>query len=44
VAKNLVVCRDGTWNTQDQKENGLPAPTNVVKLYNLCVIDETQLV
>lgn len=43
MAKNLVVCCDGTWNTPEQKENGQPAPTNVVKLFNLCVVDETQL-
>ena len=27
----LIVCCDGTWNTPDQHEMGLPAPTNVVK-------------
>lgn len=43
MPKNLVVCCDGTWNTPDQKENGLPAPTNVVKLHNLCVVDDAQL-
>lgn len=32
--KRLAICCDGTWNTPDQKEGGLPAPTNVVKLYN----------
>lgn len=31
---NLVVCCDGTWNTPDDTEGGLPAPTNVVKFYN----------
>src|SRR6185295_3142736 len=31
---NIVVCADGTWNTPDQKDGGLPAPTNVVKLAN----------
>lgn len=30
---NLIVCCDGTWNTPDQRENGLPAATNVVKTY-----------
>jgi len=34
--RNLVVCADGTWNTPDQEDDGIPAPTNVVKLYN-CV-------
>jgi len=32
--KNLVVCFDGTWNMPEQEENGVAAPTNVVKLYN----------
>lgn len=32
---NLVVCCDGTWNTADQTEGGIPTPTNVVRLYNL---------
>ena len=32
---NLVVCCDGTWNTADQNEGGVPTPTNVVRLYNL---------
>lgn len=32
--KRLILCNDGTWNTPDQEENGIPAPTNVVKLYH----------
>lgn len=32
--KRLIVCCDGTWNTPDQEENGIPAPTNVCKIYN----------
>ena len=32
--KRLIVCCDGTWNTADQSEGGIPTPTNVVKLYN----------
>lgn len=31
--RNLTVCCDGTWNTLDQTENGVPIPTNVVRLY-----------
>lgn len=31
---NLVVCSDGTWNTPDDMDGGVPAPTNVVKLFN----------
>ncbi|WP_428634791.1 DUF2235 domain-containing protein [Sedimenticola sp.] len=32
--KYLIVFADGTWNTPDQEDNGVPAPTNVVKLKN----------
>ena len=32
--KRLIVCCDGTWNNPEQEENGIAAPTNVVKLYN----------
>ena len=32
---NLIVCCDGTWNTADQEEGGIPTPTNVVRLFNL---------
>lgn len=32
--RNLVVCCDGTWNTPDQKHDGVPVPTNVVRLHN----------
>jgi len=32
--RNLVVCCDGTWNTPEQREEGVPVPTNVVRLYN----------
>ncbi|MFA7330449.1 MAG: DUF2235 domain-containing protein [Candidatus Delongbacteria bacterium] len=32
--RKLVVCCDGTWNTPDQDEGGVPVPTNVVRLSN----------
>lgn len=32
--RNLIVCCDGTWNTSDQQSNGVPTPTNVVRLHN----------
>ncbi len=32
--KRLIVCCDGTWNTPDQEDNGIPVPTNVFKIYN----------
>lgn len=31
---NLIVCLDGTWNNPSQEDNGIPAPTNVFKLFN----------
>jgi len=30
--KRLILCCDGTWNSADQETNGVPCPTNVVKL------------
>lgn len=30
--KRLVLCCDGTWNSADQERDGVPCPTNVVKL------------
>ena len=36
--KRLIVCCDGTWNTPDQTDGGVPAPTNVVRLFN-CVTE-----
>jgi hypothetical protein len=42
MAKNVVVCCDGTWNTPEEMDRGLPCPTNVVKLYNALVRDDTQ--
>ena len=32
--RHLVVCCDGTWNTADQRHDGVPVPTNVVRLFN----------
>lgn len=32
--RRLVVCCDGTWNTPDQKQAGVPIPTNVFRLHN----------
>ena len=39
----LIVCCDGTWNTLEQTDQGLPAPTNVAKLYNAVAKDAQQL-
>jgi len=41
--KKLIVCCDGTWNTPSEMDHGLPAPTNVTKLYYALVRDDTQL-
>lgn len=35
--RNLVVCCDGTWNTLNNKDQGIPAPTNVGRFYNLTI-------
>ena len=32
--KRLIVCCDGTWNNPAKEDNGIPAPTNVFKMYN----------
>jgi len=32
MAKRLVVCCDGTWNTPDQSRDGKPCATNVTKV------------
>ena len=32
MAKNIVVCTDGTWNEPDQKDRGRVVPSNVVKI------------
>ena len=30
--KKIILCCDGTWNTADQEHDGVPCPTNVVKI------------
>lgn len=32
MAKNIVICTDGTWNRPDQKDRGRVVPSNVVKM------------
>lgn len=32
--RRLIVCCDGTWNTQDQEHDGIPVPTNVVRMFH----------
>lgn len=29
MPKKIIICADGTWNTQDDADNGMPCPTNV---------------
>ena len=41
---NLVVFCDGTWNTPEDMDRGLPSPTNVVKLRNATVESANQKV
>jgi uncharacterized protein (DUF2235 family) len=43
MAKNIIFCADGTWNTKDEKDHGIVSPTNVNKLYNLLINDVCQL-
>ncbi|MBW7895199.1 MAG: DUF2235 domain-containing protein [Opitutaceae bacterium] len=40
--KRLILCNDGTWNTPDQEDNGIPSPTNVVKLYHALAERDTK--
>ncbi|MDS4028874.1 MAG: DUF2235 domain-containing protein [Candidatus Contendobacter sp.] len=40
--KNIVICCDGTWNTPDDKEQGVPVPTNVVQIYNAVAEKDSQ--
>ncbi|MFK0088559.1 DUF2235 domain-containing protein [Pseudomonas sp. NPDC090755] len=39
---NIVICCDGTWNTPDQLDQGVPAPTNVVRLHNAVAPTDAQ--
>jgi uncharacterized protein (DUF2235 family) len=31
--KNIVICSDGTWNSPEDTDRGLPSPTNVCKIF-----------
>lgn len=31
---NIIICCDGTWNTPGQLDEGVPAPTNVTRIFN----------
>jgi uncharacterized protein (DUF2235 family) len=43
MPKSIIVCADGTWNHPDETERGLPAPTNVFKLFKSFPLTATQL-
>lgn len=30
--KRLILCCDGTWNSADQSSNGIPCPTNIIRI------------
>jgi len=30
--KRIIICADGTWNVPDQRDQGRPCPTNVLKI------------
>lgn len=32
MSKKLIICADGTWNTQDDSDHDQPSPTNVEKI------------
>jgi uncharacterized protein (DUF2235 family) len=43
TVRHLVVCCDGTWNTPEQEQGGVPTPTNVVRLHYALHESENQL-
>src|SRR5215207_1855050 len=32
MPKKIIICADGTWNKEDENDQGHPCPTNVVKI------------
>ncbi len=32
MSRRIIICADGTWNTENQADHGTPDPTNVVKI------------
>lgn len=43
MTRRLIVCCDGTWNSEENKDKGSLAPTNVFRLFNALCCDDTQL-
>lgn len=42
MPRRLVVCADGTWNTPNETDSGVPTPTNVCKMRDALVQDPAQ--
>jgi uncharacterized protein (DUF2235 family) len=42
MAKNIIFCADGTWNHPGETDNGLPADTNVYKIFKALPQSATQ--
>ncbi len=42
MAKNIVVLMDGTWDSLDQKTNGIPTLTNVAKIKDIVINDHAR--
>ena len=39
MAKNIVICLDGTWNKPDEPDADVSTETNVKNLYDMCIND-----
>jgi T6SS, Phospholipase effector Tle1-like, catalytic domain len=43
MARNLVLCLDGTWNKPGQKDQGVETKTNVLKLFEALAVRPDQI-
>ncbi|MDZ7660836.1 DUF2235 domain-containing protein [Thiohalophilus sp.] len=43
MGKTLFICTDGTWNTADQKDDGVISPSNVAKMARIILSTPKQL-
>lgn len=43
MGKILFICTDGTWNTADQKDDGVTSPSNVAKMARIILSTPEQL-
>lgn len=39
MGKTLFICTDGTWNTADQKDDGVLSPSNVARMARILITD-----